>query len=57
MGRVVKNREITWVCGECGYEVDYLESAEPPSVCPNSDYIHGQKPIRDVPEEVRIPVK
>jgi len=56
MGRVVENQEQTWVCGECGYEVDYLVDAGPPEVCPNSDYVHGERPIRDVPDVVRIPI-
>ncbi len=52
MGRVWENREIEWVCGECGFEVDYQE--EPPETCPNSAYIHGRKPIRDLPEDIKF---
>lgn len=54
MGRVAVNKEYTWKCGRCGFEVFYKEEA--PAKCPNCDYIHGQRNYLDVPETVKLKI-
>ena len=44
--------DYDWVCGKCGNVVAYIDV--PPSKCPECNWIHGSRKLRQIPKGLKF---
>lgn len=52
--KVIDRKYAYYRCGQCGYDILYLKSEDPPNPCPECGWEAETKKKYDIPSEIKL---